>query len=75
VVTVIPSMRIVMPTGDFDGTRIVAPMGQSGQPGHPHFGDMVDRWLLGETVPLTFNRATLENDDRVQELILLPQTR
>ena len=71
-VVVIPSMRVVMPLGNLDDTRIIAPMGQSGQAGHAHYGDMVDGWLRGDTVPLTFSKESLEQDENVLELILSP---
>ena len=54
-VTTIPSMRMVAALGDPDGLFIVGPLGQSGQPGHPHYEDMTRMWAKGRYVriPLT----------------------
>ena len=48
-------MRMIAALGDPDGLRIVGPLGQSGQPGHRHYDDMLPLWLRGElvNVPLT----------------------
>jgi hypothetical protein len=39
-----------------DQTQIIAPPGQSGQPGHAHYDDMVERWLDGKLIDLPVNR-------------------
>jgi penicillin G amidase len=54
-VTTIPSMRMVAALGDPDGLFIIGPLGQSGQPGHPHYEDMTRMWREGRyvRVPLT----------------------
>jgi penicillin amidase len=59
-VTTIPSLRMVVPLGDVDGMRIIGPLGQSGQPGHPHYNDMTGPWTRGETVPLPLSRQAVE---------------
>jgi acyl-homoserine lactone acylase PvdQ len=53
--TVIPSMRLVAAPADPDGLWVVGPLGQSGQPGHPHYDDLMKPFLDGELVrvPLT----------------------
>jgi acyl-homoserine lactone acylase PvdQ len=56
----IPSLRMIVPLGDPDAARISGPLGQSGQPGHPHYDDLVQPWLRGETVPLPLSRQAVE---------------
>jgi penicillin amidase len=53
-VEVIPSLRMLAPIGDPDRTTIVGPLGQSGQPSHPHYDDMIEPWMRGAAVPLWF---------------------
>jgi acyl-homoserine lactone acylase PvdQ len=53
-VQVIPSLRMIAPIGDPDATTIVAPLGQSGQPGHPHYDDMIQPWMHGQAAPFYF---------------------
>ena len=48
----VPSIRFIASLADPDRTFIVAPMGQSGQPGDRHYDDMIDLWLRGELLPL-----------------------
>ena len=59
-VTTIPSLRMIVPVGDPDGMRIIIPLGQSGQPGHPHYDDMSPLWVRGDYVPLPMGRAAVE---------------
>jgi len=66
-----PSLRMVVPLGDVDGMRIIGPLGQSGQPGHPHYDDMTDPWLRGELVPLPLTQAGVERISR-ETLVLAP---
>ncbi len=65
----IPSIRFVASLADADRTFIVAPMGQSGQPGDRHYDDMIDPWLRGELVPLPLSRSGAQSVAR-QRLIL-----
>jgi penicillin amidase len=58
--TVIPSMRMIVPLGDIDGMRVSLPLGQSGQPGHPHYDDLTDTWARCELVPLPLSRGAVE---------------
>ena len=50
----IPSYRLAIDMGDLDGARIVQTTGQSGNPLDRHYGDLIDDWLAGRTLPLPF---------------------
>ena len=47
-----PSWRMVADPTDPDGSRWQAFTGQSGHPGSPHYDDLQERWLRGETQPM-----------------------
>ena len=57
---VIPSLRMIAPLGDLNRATIVGPIGQSGQPGLPHYDDLIEPWLSGRGVPLLFSRESIE---------------
>jgi penicillin amidase len=59
-ITNLPSYRLVIDMSDLDGARIVITTGQSGNPFDGHYGDLVDPWRTGGTVPLPFTRAAIE---------------
>jgi len=59
-VTNLPSYRFTIDMGDQDGARIVQTTGQSGNPFDGHYGDLIDEWASGETVPLPFSRSAVE---------------
>jgi acyl-homoserine lactone acylase PvdQ len=44
-------------------------MGQSGQPGHPHYDDLIEPYIAGWTVPLALDRQEMEQTTR---LLLTP---
>ena len=50
----IPSYRLAIDMGDLDGARIVQTTGQSGNPLDRHYGDLIDDWLEGRTLPFPF---------------------
>lgn len=55
----IPALRMVASLADLDGMRILATIGQSGQPGHRHYDDMVRPWLEGELFHLPYRDGTV----------------
>jgi penicillin amidase len=55
-----PSYRLVIDMSDLDGARIVQTTGQSGNPFDRHYGDLIDTWRTGKSVPLPFTRAAVE---------------
>jgi len=59
-VATIPSMRMVTSLGDPDSLQMVGPLGQSGQPGHPHYDDLLAHWRDGELVPIPLTRPAVE---------------
>ena len=67
----LPALRMVVALDDLDGMQIVATIGQSGQPGHPHYDDMVRPWLKGELLALPSSSPRVEQGARSQ-LILTP---
>lgn len=66
-----PSYRLAVDMGDLDGARIVITTGQSGNPFDPHYGDMIDAWAAGQTVPLPFSPGNIAAS-AVQTLTLAP---
>jgi len=56
-----PSYRFVVDMANLDGATIVITTGQSGNPFDRHYGDLIDEWLLGETVPLPFSGVAVQN--------------
>ena len=73
-VTNLPSYRLTIDMGDLDGARIVQTTGQSGNPFDRHYGDLIGLWLAGDTVPLPFTGAAIQ-DSIVQTLQLVPKPR
>jgi penicillin amidase len=54
-----------------DEATIVTTTGQAGNPFDRHYGDLVDDWLAGRSVPLPFTAAAVEAA-AVSELTLTP---
>ena len=50
-----PSYRLTIDMSDLDAARIVTTTGQSGNPFDRHYGDLIDLWASGGTVPLPFS--------------------
>ena len=59
-VTNLPSYRLAIDMGDLDGGRIVQTTGQSGHPFDSHYGDLIDEWIGGGTVPLPFTQGAID---------------
>jgi penicillin amidase len=69
-VTNLPSYRFTIDMGDPDGARIVQTTGQSGNPFDSHYGDLIDEWLSGRSIPLPFSRSAVEKaTDKRLELV------
>jgi penicillin amidase len=62
--SVIASMRVVIPVGDWEAARFVLPGGQSGNPFSLHYDDQLPLWRRGEGIAIAWSedaiaRATL----------------
>jgi len=53
----VPSMRMLVDLTDLDAGRWIHLTGQSGRPFHPHYGDLAERWRVGEYAPMRFSAA------------------
>lgn len=54
------SMRHITSPGNWDATRHVLPLGESGDPASPHFKDEFDAWLSGTPMIFPFTKAAVE---------------
>ncbi len=63
--------RHVLDLADWDRGLATSAPGQSGQPGSPHYGDLLPLWQKDEYFPLAFSRAKVEQVTR-HRLILQP---
>jgi penicillin amidase len=52
--------RHVLDLADWDRGVATSAPGQSGQPGSPHYADLLPLWQRGEYFPLAFSRARVE---------------
>ncbi|MBA3875346.1 MAG: penicillin acylase family protein [Anaerolinea sp.] len=55
-----PSYRLTVDMSALDEARIVITTGQSGNPFDRHYGDLIDDWATGGTVPLPFSWDAIE---------------
>jgi penicillin amidase len=60
-VTQIPSARLIVDLSDPDATRLVLPLGQSGQLFDRHAKDQLRAWSKGEDFPLAFTARAVES--------------
>jgi penicillin amidase len=63
--------RQVLDLADWDRGLATSAPGQSGQPGSPHYADLLPLWQKGEYFPLAFSRARVEQVTR-HRLRLIP---
>lgn len=54
------SYRHVLDLADWDRSVFTSTPGQSGQPGSPHYDDLLPMWAEGEYAPLVFSREAVE---------------
>ena len=59
-VTQIPSARLIVDLSDPDATRLVLPLGQSGQLFDRHAKDQLHAWSKGEDFPLAFTAKAVD---------------
>lgn len=67
----ISSMRAIYDLADFDRSLMVNSVGQSGQPGSKHYGDMVTAWRDVQHHAMPFSRAAVEQHTK-DVLLLTP---
>ena len=66
-----PSYRQIVDLSDWNNSRSMHTTGQSGQPFHKHFSDMIESWRKVEHHPMLFDRAQIEQN-REGLLVLVP---
>jgi penicillin amidase len=54
------SMRHITSPGNWDATRHVIPLGESGDPKSPHYKDQFDAWRTGTTMTFPFSVKAVE---------------
>jgi penicillin amidase len=69
---VIASYRQIVDLANFDNSRFVHPLGQSGQLGSSHYADLLEPWRRVEYVPMLYSRAAVDKAAR-ERLVLEPQ--
>jgi penicillin G amidase len=65
------SYREILDTSDWDQSVAVNTPGQSGQPGSPHYSDLMLLWDTGGYFPLLYSRKAVERDT-TDRLVLEP---
>jgi penicillin amidase len=60
------SMRFIASPGNWDATRHVIPLGQSGDPRSKHFTDQFDLWRTGEPAVFPFSKQAVEKAAKVK---------
>ena len=58
----LPSMRMLVDTGDWSKSLAIHTTGQSGHVDHEHYDDMIPLWLNGQNVPFLWERADIRAD-------------
>jgi penicillin amidase len=58
------SYRHVLDLADWDRGLATSTPGQSGQPGSPHYGDLLPLWAKGEYFPLAYSRTKVDEVTR-----------
>ena len=66
------SYRHILDLADWDRSVFTSTPGQSGQPGSPHYSDLLPMWAEGRFAPLVFSRDAVE-ENTVHRLVLQPQ--
>jgi penicillin amidase len=70
----VPSMRMVVDLADLDSSRWVNLTGASGHTFHRNYADQLDSWRRGDTMPMRWDRDTIEREAR-HKLTLKPAKR
>jgi penicillin amidase len=70
----VPNLRAVIDVGNWEASRWVLAGGQSGNPLSPHYDDMIDLWLHGESVTIAWSPRSVASRAE-SKLTLLPVRR
>jgi penicillin amidase len=65
------SFREIIDLADWDRSVATSTPGQSGQPGSPHYGDLLALWGSDQFFPLLFSRQAVERGTK-HLLVLQP---
>jgi len=65
------SYREILDLNDWDHSVAVNVPGQSGQPGSPHYSDLLPLWSEGKYFPLVYSREAVERE-ATDKLVLEP---
>ena len=66
------SYRHILDLADWDRSVFTSAPGQSGQPGSPHYDDLLPMWAERRYAPLLFSREAVE-ENTANRLLLLPE--
>ncbi len=66
------SMRHIASPGNWDATRHVIPLGQSGNPKSPFYKDQFEAWRTGKSAIFPFTKAAVEKSVK-ETILLMPQ--
>lgn len=66
-----PSLRMIVDMSNMDNSLIIHTTGQSGHTYHPHYDDMIQKWLDIQYNPFYFARADVEKNSE-GTLVLTP---
>ena len=66
------SFREILDPGDWDRSVATNVPGQSGQPGSPHYADLLPLWAEGRYFPLLYSRKKIE-EATAERLVLEPK--
>lgn len=66
------SMRHIASPGNWDATRLVIPLGESGDPRSPHFKDQFEGWRTGAPMVFPFSKKSVAAAAK-ETLILAPK--
>jgi penicillin G amidase len=58
------SYRAIMDVGNWDNSMVMNAPGQSGQPGSPHYSDLVQQWDQVRYFPMLYSRGAVEKNAR-----------
>jgi penicillin amidase len=65
------SYREILDTSNWDRSVAINTPGQSGQPGSPHYADLLPLWYAGQYFPLAYSREAVEKI-AIEKLALQP---